>query len=522
MRRTFALSNTFAGAVPLVVALLWLAACGGGSPSGPVASLVITGSITGLEGSGLVLQNNGGSDLQVPAGAPGFVFTDIGEGSSYRVTIKTQPATPTQVCTISNGSGVARDAVHNLAVTCTTSPFAVRGSITGLTGSGLTLLLNGGGAQAIAAGATTFAFPPIPSGTAYAVTLGTQPSGQTCAVNNGTGVVGAADAATAVIACGAVGFTSGGTVSGLGADGLTLRLNGGTPLAIAAVGGNGSFAFPTVLQTGNDYSVTVASVPLGPQKSCVLGRAKGRVGTGSVTDVAVRCFANGGLDSYTGTYAVVQNGRRNYLTLWFDGAFSLATRIDDVTCTNSGNGVEYGVYKRATNGAFSILVAIADGNGLCGLWTGGANPEPGKGYEGTMVRNGNTLTLTSTSQGSFTLDAVESVPTSLVGSFTRADGVDGSFIVFESDGTYLYQEAQPNGGASFSPAGYERGCYTVNGAAFTASVASACRPDGFPALDLNGTAGFSGSNGAAIPFTITSPTTVTIGGVQYNRILPAG
>jgi len=522
MRRISALTTTFAGAVPLMVSVTWLAACGGGSSSGPAASLVITGSITGLEGSGLVLQNNGGGDLEVPGGAPGFVFSGIREGSSYRVTIKTQPATPTQACTISNESGVATDAVHNLAIACTTASFAVRGGVTGLTASGLRVMLNGDGAQSIAAGATTFAFPPIPSGTRYALTLGTQPFGQTCAVNNGNGVVGAADVTSAVIACGAEGFTIGGNLSGLGADGLSLRLNGGASLAIAAVGGNGSFAFPTVLQTGNDYSVTIASVPLGPQKSCVLGRAKGRVGTGNVTDVMVRCFANGGLDSYTGTYAVFLNGRRNYLTLWFDGAFSLATRIDDVTCTNSGNGVEYGVYKRATNGSFSILVATTDGNGLCGFWEGGGNPEPGKGYEGTMVRNGNSLALTSTSDGSFALEAVESVPTSLVGSFTRADGVDGSFIVFESDGTYLYQEAQQGGGTRFSPAGYERGCYTVNGAAFTAALGAACQPDGFPALDLNGPAGFSGGNGAAIPFTITSPTTATIGGMQYNRILPAG
>jgi hypothetical protein len=240
--------------------------------------------------------------------------------------------------------------------------------------------------------------------------------------------------------------------------------------------------------------------------------------------VGVRCYANGLLDSYTGTYALVQNGRRNYFTLWFDGTYSLATRTDDVTCTNNGNGVEYGVYKRATDGTFTILVALVDNNGTCGVWSGtpGPVPQPGAGFEGTMVRTGNTLTLTSPSEGSFTLQAVESVPTSLVGSFTRADGVDGSFVVFESDGTYLYQEAQQGGGTNFTPVGYERGCYTVNGAAFTTSLAAACQPNGFPALDGNGTAGFSGSNGAAIPFTITSATTVTIGGVQYNRILPAG
>jgi hypothetical protein len=507
------------------VSLLAATACGGGGgSSGPPATAVIFGPITGLEGSGLVLQNNGGSDLEIPPASSTFLFSSLSEGATYRVTVKSQPTVPTQTCTVSNGSGVAFEQVTTVSLACTTTPFGVRGSITGLTGTGLTVLMNGAGAQSIAAGTTTLAFPTMLSGTRYAVSLGAQPSGQTCAVNNGIGVVGAADVTSILIGCGGLGFTIGGPVSGLGADGLTVRLNGGAPLAIATVGGNGSFAFPTVLQTGNDYSVTVASLPTAPRKSCVLGNAKGRVGASSVTDVSVRCYANGLLDSYSGTYAVFLNGRRSYFTLWFDGTYSVATRLDDVGCTNDGNGVEYGVYKRATDGAFSILVAIIDSNGQCGLWSGnpGPVPQPGAGYEGTMVRTGNTLKLTSPSDASLTFEAVVSVATSLVGSFTRADGVDGSFTVFEPDGTYLHQEAQQSGGTNPSPAGYERGCYTVNGATFTTSLALTCRPNGFPALDGNGTAGFSGRNGAAIPFTITSETTVTIGGVQYHRILPAG
>jgi hypothetical protein len=138
-----------------------------------------------------------------------------------------------------------------------------------------------------------------------------------------------------------------------------------------------------------------------------------------------------------------------------------------------------------------------------------------------MVRNGNTLTLTS-SGGALVAEAVESVPTSLVGAFTRADGMDGSFLVFESDGTYLFQETQQQGGSLSSPAGYERGCYTVSGANFTVSLATTCRPNALPALDLNGVAGFSGSNGAPIPFVITSPTTATINGVKYIRTVPEG
>ena len=117
------------------------------------------------------------------------------------------------------------------------------------------------------------------------------------------------------------------------------------------------------------------------------------------------------------------------------------------------------------------------------------------------------------------MDLVASEPTPLVGAFSRADGNDGSFVVFESDGTYLYQEAQ-DAASTGNFAGYERGCYTATGSIFTISLGATCRPNSLPALDLNNRSGFSPSNGAAIPFVITGAITVTIGGVSYNRIPP--
>lgn len=502
----------------LSMAALWaLAACGGGGGGGGgAANLVIEGTVSGLAGVNLVLQNNGAADQTLNGPAPGFVFTGIAEKSAYNITVKTQPTSPTQICTVSRGTGTIQfEPFRNVAITCVTSNFAVRGSVSGLTGSGLTLLLNGAATQTVAAGAVAVAFPVVPSATAYTVSVGTQPSGQTCSVNNGSGVVGAADVTTVSVSCGGgTGFTIGGNAIALSSGGLTLSLNGGAPVAIAA--GVSTFTLPTLLQTGAAYSVTITNPASGPLKTCLLGRAKGIVAASNITDVLVWCFPNAGIDSYTGTYVVTLNGRRSYLTLWLDGTYSLATRIDDASCTNSGNGVEYGVYRRATGGAFSISFAM-DSNGDCGLWAPAATPAPGalgSGLSGTMQRNGNTLTLVTTTEGTIIGEAVESVPTSLVGAFTRADGLDGSFIVFESDGTYLYQETQP--------IGYERGCYTVTGASFAVSLAASCTPNGLPALDQNGSQGFSGRNGAAIPFTIPSPTTITINGVLYNRIVAAG
>ena len=493
------------------------AATDGENPQGQ--NLVIEGTISGLLGSGFVLQNNGGSDLTIVLPASNFLFTGIAEKSSYNITVKTQPTAPAQICTVSNGSGSIKfDAIRNVAIACNTQSFAVRGGVSNLTGNGLTILLNGGGAISIAPGINVFAFPPVASGTRYDITIGTQPSGQTCTLSGGSGTVGAADVTTVAVTCGGTGLTVGGGIIGLGSSGLSVRLNGGTPFGIPS--GALSYTLPSVLQTGMDFSVTIASQPVQTPRTCLLSNGRGRIGTTNVTNVGLWCHANGLLDSYTGTYAVSLNGRRNYVTLWFDGTYSAAYRFDDAGCTNSGNGIEYGVYKRVTSGVFNIQIA-QDQTGACGLWFGGSTPGAGGGFAGTMVRNGITLTLTSTSE-TIVLQAIESVPTTLVGSFTRADGLDGSFIVFESDGTYLYQETQGSSGANGYPIGVERGCYTVAGSTFTTSVAVGCRPNALPALDQNGIGGFSGRNGAAIPFVITSQTTITIGGVLYDRIVPAG
>src|SRR4051812_24811027 len=72
---------------------------GAGSPGPPVG-----GTVTGLAGGGLVLQNNGGDDLAVTAAGPFAFATALGDGATYDVTIKTQPTSPTQLCADSNGT----------------------------------------------------------------------------------------------------------------------------------------------------------------------------------------------------------------------------------------------------------------------------------------------------------------------------------------------------------------------------------------------------------------------------------
>ena len=108
-------------------------------------TFTIGGTISGLSGSGLVLQNNGGNNLTIASGATSFTFTTpIPAGTTYNVTVLTQPSNPAQTCAVTSGSGTANGNVTNVQVTCTTTTYTIGGTISGLSGSGLVLQNNGG------------------------------------------------------------------------------------------------------------------------------------------------------------------------------------------------------------------------------------------------------------------------------------------------------------------------------------------------------------------------------------------
>lgn len=86
----------------------------------------IGGVISGLGGSGLELQNNGGDDLVVTqTGTFSFQFdTPLPDGASYDVTVSEQPGG--QLCTVSNGTGtVSGSAVNDVQVDCQAADDAI-------------------------------------------------------------------------------------------------------------------------------------------------------------------------------------------------------------------------------------------------------------------------------------------------------------------------------------------------------------------------------------------------------------
>lgn len=155
--------------------LIALTSCGGGGSDGfgamgGGAMYTIGGTVTGLVGSGLVLQNNGGGDLTVCTDCS-FTFTaEVANGAAYAVTVKTQPSSPVQNCVVaSNGSGTVDGAsVTDIAVVC----FA-----------GFAYAANGGdntiSAYSIdsATGALSAVGTPVPAGTSPSA-IAARPDGQ--------------------------------------------------------------------------------------------------------------------------------------------------------------------------------------------------------------------------------------------------------------------------------------------------------------------------------------------------------
>jgi hypothetical protein len=296
MRRLDARSPTTAAAS------LLLAACGGGGddgaaggqPAPPPAAYTVGGVVSGLSGAGLVLRMNGGTEVVVARNG-GYTFgAGLASGAAYSVVVAAQPSEPTQDCSVGHAQGVIGSAnVTNVTIACATRAFRVGGSVAGLNGSGLQLRLNDATAQTVSAGGD-FVFPgTVESGRPYAVTVSIQPQNpaQDCTVQQGAGVVRAADIDSVRVTCIDLAGTVGGVVTGLAGMGLELRNNGGDLLSIDA---NGSFRFATAIPPGGGFEVTVAMQPRMPRQTCVVSQATGSTGIDPVTSVRVDCALRAG------------------------------------------------------------------------------------------------------------------------------------------------------------------------------------------------------------------------------------
>src|SRR6267378_1380769 len=266
----------------------------------------IGGTVSGLvvPGSSVILQNNGGDSLTVTANGSFTFKTPVTGTDVYAVTVVTQAVGPNQICTVTNGSGVASANVTNVAVNCVLS-FSIGGTVTGVVGTGL-ILQNSSDSEQLpispANGNQAFTFKKlVPTGTAYNVTIFAQPTAptQSCTVNSGTGSgTATANVTNVAIVCPAVTYSVGGRVVGLAGippnngvltDGsFLLQNNLGNTLNITE---NGPFTFATQEALNDQYQISIFHAASTQSQGCTLWNYKGVV-TGNVTTPVVDCGHN--------------------------------------------------------------------------------------------------------------------------------------------------------------------------------------------------------------------------------------
>ncbi len=233
----------------------------------------------------------------------------------------TQPAGET--CTVSNGSGAGViAAITGVTLICAVDTYTVSGTASGLA-SGAQVTLNDNGADALtltANGAFTFT-TPVAYKSSYAVTVGTQPVGETCTVSSGSGSGVIANVGGIQLICAVNTYTVSGTVTGLASGAqVTLDNNGDDALTLTA---SGAFTFVTPVAYNGSYAVTVGTQP-GIQ-TCTVSSGSGSAVTSNVTGISVACVTHqyttgGAISGLTGT-VVLQNNGVDTLSSSTDGAF---------------------------------------------------------------------------------------------------------------------------------------------------------------------------------------------------------
>lgn len=298
----------------------------------------IGGSVTGLAPDNIVtLQNSGGDDLIISSDGIFTFNTALNDESSYEVSVLTQPASPNQTCSVTNGNGtLAGNNVTNVLINCVTETYTVGGTVTGLATNNSVLLQNNGGNNLIVSSNGSFTFTSaLDDESNYLVTVISQPTSpnQTCSIVNGNGTLAGADITNVMVNCVTETYTIGGSVSGLAlGNDLTLQNNGGDDLIIS---NDGTFTFSTALDDESNYAVTVLTQPTSPNQTCSVTNGNSILAGNNVTNVVVNCvtetYTVGGTVTglATNNSVLLQNNGGNNLIVSNNGVFTFTTALDD-------------------------------------------------------------------------------------------------------------------------------------------------------------------------------------------------
>ena len=414
---------------------LALTACGGGGSSGGgsggsgsgggTPTYTVGGTVTGLNASGLVLSDNGGNDLTVASGSSAFTFSQaLQSGATYDVAVATQPAGET--CSVSSGTGTISGAVSNVAVTCV-SPDTIGGQVSGLTASGLILELNGNYMQSVPANAASYTFSQtLASGSAYQVTISTQPTGEVCTVTSGSGTV-SGNVTTANVACSVATYSITGTISGLSSSGLQLQFySAGLNLAVAA--GATTFTYGNV-PYGANVAMNVVNQPY--WEWCTPGSSdySGPI-SGNITGQTLSCsVANAHVSTIAGSTNPGYVNGTGSSAAFFDPAGVAVNASGDIFVADTGNNE---IRQITPTG----VVTTFAGSTTSGSSNGTGTSASFYGPEGVAVNAAGDVIVADTGNNEIREITPAGVVTTLAGSTTQghADGTGSAASFYQPGG----------------------------------------------------------------------------------------
>jgi len=338
------------------------------------ASFAVSGKLVGLTpGTRLTLLNNSVDPITLSEDGAFRFPARIPLSGVYSVTVATQPIGKTCTVNAGSGDGITAD-VSTVAVLCSDTTFSVSVTVSGLGSGKLVTLLNNRADPIKVQSNDTFRFTtPIVFNGNYSVTVGTQPIGQVCTVNDGTGAGVTLSVINVAVVCSDTSYKVSGTVSGLGSGKqLTILNNDANPLIVS---NSGPFTFSTGVAFNQNYAVTVGTQP--PGQTCTVYDGKGKV-TSDVSSVTLICAdsaprVSGSVSGLSaGNFLVLQNKGTDNITIVSNGPFSFSpsTSSNDYLVTiyrqppTQTCFVNYGA--GLVTAANPVIIQCVNGTGLTG------------------------------------------------------------------------------------------------------------------------------------------------------------